>query len=560
MLGRHSIRALVAIVTAIATAPASAADYRGMGAGWPVYANGYYAANYPANTAAGAAYYVARPVATVAYAGQPPSGTMYMPVRAAYANPTYFAAYGRSPVAYRPVSTMGYPTVAGYGPTTAGYASAAGYAPTTAYYAPVTANYAPANSYAVTPAGMSSAGSEAAAYFGQPTPPNYVPPRVAYRTTYAAVPVYMYRPVTTYQPVMGQPVTCLQASTATMCQPQRSRCFSWFNPLTWFSHGSCGAAAPTTAFCGTGACGQPYYPTQPVVPVVPVVPAPTPTLPPNAIPATPAPGLPFRTIPAQPTVPAYPTRPFVPGTVVPGASGVITDPANIPPTLAPRTVVPGGPIITPITPGTTFPAQPGGITPINPGFGTPSFPTTPGAPGFGSGTNYAPAVDPYGAMLTPANSYGPANGVTTSNMHTGPAHSVFGSGYRGSSATRPESSRPNATEGGAIRAPELGPALPPSVQIVPDLDAPSSPGPTNSAPPLLDPRDKTAGRDPRWAVVPAQWPKKEAAAHQLSDRPIVEMRSHESRDNRATTVSPYKQSQSNAAEYDDRGWKSAAGF
>src|SRR5207244_12400727 len=125
-----------------------------------------------------------------------------------------FAAYGRSPVAYRPISVAGYAPAAGayYGPAM----------PATAYYAPVTANYAPSNSYAATPAGLSSGGSEAAAYLGQPTTLNYVPPRVTYRTTYAPVPVYMYRPVTAYQPVgayqaaIAQPATCLQASTCNM--------------------------------------------------------------------------------------------------------------------------------------------------------------------------------------------------------------------------------------------------------------------------------------------------------------------------------------------------------
>src|SRR5436190_559408 len=121
--------AVMLLASAILTAPASAGDYRGTTAGWPSYANGYYAANYPAN-------------------------------------------------------------------------------------------YAPANSYAVTPAGI-GAGSEAAAYFGQPTSLNYVPPRVTYRPTYASVPVYMYRPVTAYQPIAGQPQTCLQASTCNTCQPAR---------------------------------------------------------------------------------------------------------------------------------------------------------------------------------------------------------------------------------------------------------------------------------------------------------------------------------------------------
>jgi hypothetical protein len=158
----HLIQAIVG-VTALLAASAEGGDFRGAGAGWPNYANGYYAANYPTNSAAAPAYYVARPVTTAGYAAQQPVGVTYMPVTAAYANPTYFAAYGRSPVAYRPV------TVAGYAPGM----------PTTAYYAPVTANYAPVNSYAATPAGFSSAGSEAAAYLGQPTTLNYVPPRVA---------------------------------------------------------------------------------------------------------------------------------------------------------------------------------------------------------------------------------------------------------------------------------------------------------------------------------------------------------------------------------------------
>jgi len=67
--------------------------------GWPAYANGYYAANYPANYGAGAAYYVRRPV-TAGYAVAPGAVT-YVPARVAYANPTYYAAYGRSPTVYR---------------------------------------------------------------------------------------------------------------------------------------------------------------------------------------------------------------------------------------------------------------------------------------------------------------------------------------------------------------------------------------------------------------------------------------------------------------------------
>lgn len=558
MAGRPITSAIGLIIAAQwIAAPVIGADYRGMSAGWPNYANGYYAAGYPANYAAGPAYYVARPVATVAYAGQPPAGTLYAPARAAYSNPAYFAAYGRSPVAYQPVSAAGYP------PATAGYyAPAAGAyyapaAPTTAYYAPVTANYAPANSYAVSPAGLSSAGSEAAAYFGQPTPLNYVPPRVAYRTTYAPVPVYMYRPVTAYDPIVGQPVTCMQASTCNTCQPQRSRCV-WWNPFTWFSHGSCGSPPPTTAYCGSG-CGQPYYPTQPVTPTIPIIPAPA-TVPQNVIPSMPA----FpRTIPASPTIPPPPTGAAVPGaTTIP--SPRFGDPASVPPSLGPRTIPssPGGTIISPI-PSTTIPSQPGATTPINPGgsFGAPpssgapgpggSFPVNPGtppsgsfgSPGLGSGTFYAPQVDPYSTTLTPANpAIGNAGRIPPGpSPQVGPAHSVFGSGY---------SPRGTAADDRAIRAPDLIPALPPSVQTVPDLDAPAAPRPSSTAPQLLDPRDKTARADNRWAVVPAQWPKKEAATRSFTEPPASPTSAHQ----------PQAKDHNAGAAYDDRGWKSAPAF
>ena len=80
MSGRILIRAIelfIASLCALAS-PASAGDYRGAAAGWPAYANGTYAANYPANYAA-APYYVARPVATTASAGYAPTGMMYAP-------------------------------------------------------------------------------------------------------------------------------------------------------------------------------------------------------------------------------------------------------------------------------------------------------------------------------------------------------------------------------------------------------------------------------------------------------------------------------------------------
>jgi hypothetical protein len=555
MSGRLLKRAIGLAIAAqsIAAGPANGADYRGMTAGWPAYANGYYAANYPTNSGAGPAYYVARPVAAAGYA-VPPTGTMYAPVRAAYANPTYYAAYGRTPAVYRPVTAVGYAPAAG------GY-----YPPTAAYYAPVTANYAPANSYAVSPAGIGS-GSEAAAYYGQPTSLNYVPPQYAYRTNYAPVPVYMYRPVTAYQPVTGQPVTCLQASTCNTCQPQRSR-FSILNPFTWFGSGSsCGSSgcgytgcgsAPTTsycnpAYCGTTGCGQqPYYPTQPLTPVVPVIPGP-------ALPANTIPSFPRGTAipPAGTTIPPPPTRTIVPGTtIMPGSSGGFA-PADLAPRLQPGPTFGPAPstTITPL-PSNTIPAQP--VTPLPGG----SFQTTPIQPGvnpgsFGTGTNYPPAVDPYSAALTPAASLNPAVNQTTpsSSSPAGPNHSVFGSGYRGSSPARNDVPRKDTAADGVIRAPDLGPALPPSVRTVPDLDAPQSPKPVNAAPQLLDPRDKTASRDPRWAVVPAQWPKKEVAPRQLSERPVVATKAHEPRE---MAASPYMRSQPNAADYDDGGWKSA---
>ncbi|HMC10285.1 MAG TPA: hypothetical protein VKH44_03305, partial [Pirellulaceae bacterium] len=290
----------------------------------------------------------------------------------------------------------------------------------------------------------------------------------------------------------------------------------------------------------------------------------------------PATSVPANVIPAVPGgyIPPAGTRIPPPPTLQPGTRTIIT-PADAPPSLAPRP----GTTFTP-APGTTFGAPPSGITPLpsnvfpaqpaTPGFGTPtnpggSFPTQPQPPptgfgtgSFGTGTNYVPATDPYSATLTPANSPADAASTTTPNStQSGPNHSVFGSGYRGATPARPEAPRASANDG-VIRAPDLAPALPPSVQTVPDLDAPQSPRPVNGAPQLLDPRDKTAFRDPRWAVVPAQWPTKASASHQLSDRPVVQTKSHQPHDSGITTQSPYINSQPNPADYDDRGWKTAA--
>src|SRR5262245_20435028 len=204
---RTAVSVSLALAAALQCATTQAADYRGMPPGWPYNATGYYAGYAPSSGAAGV-YYAARPVTV------------------AYANPTYYAAYGGgAATAYRPtVAAAGYyqqPAAAYYAPT---YAArpVAYYPPQTAYYAPTTVQYAPSQSYAISPAGGSSAGSEAAAYYGQPTTLNYVPPQFTYRTTYAQVPVYMYRPVTAYDPVLAQPTTCMQPQVTSTCQAQRS--------------------------------------------------------------------------------------------------------------------------------------------------------------------------------------------------------------------------------------------------------------------------------------------------------------------------------------------------
>src|SRR5262249_10926424 len=158
-----------------------------------------------------------------------------------------------------------------------------------------------------------------------------------------------------------------------------------------------------------------------------------------------------------------------PGTIVPGGT----------------TPLPGGSPI--ITPGVTVPPS-GGSFQTNPG-----VPVGPPGGSFGSGSGYAPATDPYQSSTTAP----PKTNGTTSPMQSSPTHSVFGSGYRGTKS-----------DDMTIRAPELGPALPPNVQTIPDLDKPPMPKAGSKAPQLIEPRDKTAKfADARWAVVPAVWPK-----------------------------------------------------
>jgi hypothetical protein len=527
---------LAAAIGPALTPSAHAGGYRGMTAGWPSYANGYYAAAYPANYGVGPAYYVARPVApgygsqTVAgayYSGQPLAGAQYVPVTAAYGNPYYFGAYGAAPAAQRAAIAAYYPSAA------TAYYGAGGtalYAPTPAYYAPTqygstTAGYAPANSYAVSPAGSSYAGSEAGHYYGQPTQLNYVPPRFDYRTTYAAVPVYMYRPVTVYDPVTAQPVTCLQPATTTTCQAQRHRWFSWLHPHNWFGgHGGCGAApAPTTAYCGPSGCAQPYYP----VPGATIIP----------------------TVPVQPTAPII-TQPIPSGTIIPPAGTTIPPPPTRTPSglspadLQPR--LPSGGTFTPAPSGTFTPVP--GSTIIAPPPGTApggSFPTSP-APAFGprstfpSGSNYPPASDPY---------------TSSSRISGGTA---FGSGYRSNGLKPSTESRPQTPAAAPLlRAPELGPALPPSVQTVPDLDAQQMPRPINRAPQLLEPRDKTAARArQRWAVVSAVWPHQQTSAQPAAEPRVVATNAYGPHSTLRLEHSPYAASTVKSAEYDDSGWKS----
>src|SRR5205823_5278451 len=90
----------------------------------------------------------------------------------------------------------------------------------------------------------------------------------------------------------------------------------------------------------------------------------------------------------------------------------------------PGTTIPGGTQI--ITPG---------VTPLAPGGGSfqtnPALPAGPPAGSFGTGSSYAPATDPYQSSTT-----SPTNGNRPSSpLQSSPTHSVFGSGYRGGSAS-----------------------------------------------------------------------------------------------------------------------------
>lgn len=582
--GKQTIATASVIAAALAAACGQAADYRGMPAGWP------YAAVPSAAVQPGLGYAAPGSVASAARPASLSNGGLAYVVPVAYGAPVrhvaaqggYGYGYAAPITSYRPTPIVAYlPVVSGSAP---GNAYVAGTYGTPARYA----------SYAVTPAGLSSSGSEAASYYGQPTPLNYVPPPFVYRTTYAAVPVYLYRPVTVYDPVTAQPTTCLQPSTTTQCQPQRHRWFSWLHPATWFGRNACGPSgcqppAATTSYCTSGTCqpvastcgatgcGQPYYPTQPATPAIP---APSTTVTP---PATTIPAIPRGTIipPAGTTIPPPPTR------VPSGSSGL--SPADLPPRLTPGTTitpVPSGtftpqPGTSPSVPGTVPPAT--GQPPATPPAG--SFPTTPSTTppsgfgsGFGSGAFYRPGAtaprlaDPSTGQGWdhPSPAVGPVSGRT-----------VGSSGMLESGDER-SPNRVDPSDTGVIRAPELGPALPGGVRTLPDPGAPSSARPIRSAPQLVNPRDKLAllQGDGRWAVVPARWPTQSTAgrdqatvnlttsSQQRSTQRLVlhqplpvapDVPAGTSRAPLATAAAaPARQVPADA--YDDRGWRSAAGF
>ncbi len=532
------IASLIATALVAGAASPAAAQYRGMATGWPQQVGGNYAVYYPGNSATGPAYYVARPVsygnpAGYGYtAGYAPAGyapaagyVQAVPTTAAYANPSYMAAYGAAPMQAQQ------PRYAYYGVAPVGYG------------APVTAGYAPLQSYRVSPAGGSSAGAEAYANYGQPQAVNYVPPRFVYRTTYAQVPVYMYRPVTVLQPGTGQPVTCLQPTTTTQCQTQRRRWWShsWFN----WGNSSCGSSgcgtttcgtAPvttanvcTTNYCTTQACGQqPYYQTQPGV-IIPTVPAPANTMPGGTI-ITPIPSG-----PAGPTIPPPGTRfptgsSFVPADVAPSLRG------NPPGT----TIIPGTPSTVPGSslPGTSLPRSPGS---------TPTFPVDPvppatnpsgsgfGGSGFPMGSNYAPSGDTLTGATTPAN-------AATSNTSQTPRYRI-------------EATGPTLKPPAANTAPITAPTLHPSIQPVPDPAAGQPTRPVNRAPQLLDPRDKTARTsDHRWAVVPAVWP---SPNRTLAAPAVQAERSPYRRAVEERSLTTPAQPTEDASQYDDGGWASS---
>ena len=153
MLSRCSAIAILVALTLV-PATALAADYRGMPAGWPNYAGGYYAGYAPLATPR-RRYYAARPV-TVAYAN-PAYAAGYG--GAATANPAYgcrgYGDYRRRPPigprlppraitsSRRPRPIIRRPTAAAPQAAYVSRSRTAYYQPQAAYYQPQTAYYAP---------------------------------------------------------------------------------------------------------------------------------------------------------------------------------------------------------------------------------------------------------------------------------------------------------------------------------------------------------------------------------------------------------------------------------
>lgn len=480
---------------------------------------------------------VYRPV--VAYPG---GGYAYgQPVVAvpAYGRPVYYAA----PVqAYRPVvaaqPAYNYQQVSqsNYGAAPVTYTSPQ----------PIAAYRPQTNGYAISTSGFGTSGAEASHLYGQATPINYTPPQFYYRSTYAQVPVYTYRPVTVYQNPTGQgtscmqPTTCLQPTTSYQCQQQRCRLFPWLSnlfcpkpscntaPTSCGYRGNCTTSycAPQTYACAPAGCGQqPYYPapttvipTQPgaVIPAQPSYPAPIPSTPRGPI-------------YGSPTVPPPPTR--TPSTFAPAPSTFV--PADNAPSLnsgglrgtspAPSGAVPAPP--SSFNPGGTFPAP-------------------------GTGTNYPPVADPY---LQPSSEGTPVESSSSSGTR-------YPSSF-GSSSPRSQATIRSQSSSGPSLAPAHGNSpkteARPSLRLVPDPDAPAKPA--TGAPQLLDPRDQTALRDPRWQVVPAVYGRpSEHRAASMQRKMSYEIPAHASEVSLSApthaVAAPVVQ---NEEIWDDSGWKSA---
>lgn len=388
------------------------------------------------------------------------------------------------------------------------------YAPQPAYntyYAPAAASriaYAvPAvGSYQVSYAGANQPGMATTAYYGGYSAPvqrvAYMPQPVYYRPVAVAAPVTYYRPVTVYQPAAAAvvPQSCNYA--ATTCTTSSCSSSSGWRPFAWLFGSSCSNntcyKAPQTCYSGCGAAAVPYY-----------------------------------TTPTIPTVTAPPVT-TVPPVVSPFSSGGLVSPGTIAP---PPTRTPGSaPIIG--TPADTMPRIPSGtLIPSGPPPGSfgPSAPPTPFSSGTPINPNLRPIItDPYSQPAAPAPP------VTNPPLMTvppaAPLAPVTGAGYR-EEATRfndrtnltPPLNRPNVISQPQLLAP------PPSVKPLSDPHADERREP-NRAPQLISPSDRTAGKSPRWGVVPAVWPVKAQIA-----QPV------------AAPAAPVAK----PMQLDDSGWKSA---